>query len=140
MSHDPAQTPNRHFPHLTPTNHRITSPADAAYNCAAWAAGEMNQWWEPRYFWPVADEFGLRKAFEQLGFVRVSKEAITDIGDTVVLYSLGIDDTHIARRLSNGLWTSKLGKWQDIEHDSPEAVAGGVYGEIVDYLWKPNRP
>jgi hypothetical protein len=32
------------------------------------------------------------------------------------------------------LWTSKLGAAIDIEHDSPEALAGGVYGEVVAVL------
>ena len=31
-------------------------------------------------------------------------------------------------------WTSKLGKSEDIEHDTPDVVAGGVYGEVDEFL------
>jgi hypothetical protein len=31
----------------------------------------------------------------------------------------------------NGKWTSKLGNEEDIEHDTPESVAGGLYGDVV---------
>ena len=39
--------------------------------------------------------------------------------------------THAARQLPGGNWTSKLGKGEDIEHDTPDVVAGGLYGEFV---------
>jgi hypothetical protein len=35
------------FPRLIPLNHRETSPATAAYNCVAWAAGDTDHWWRP---------------------------------------------------------------------------------------------
>ena len=47
--------------------------------------------------------------------------------------------THAARQLPNGKWTSKLGKAEDVEHESPEDVAGGVYGEVVQFMRRP-RP
>jgi hypothetical protein len=36
--------------------------------------------------------------------------------------------------LPDGKWTSKLGKAEDIEHDSPDDVAGGVYGKVTCIL------
>ena len=33
-----------------------------------------------------------------------------------------------------GKWSSKLGKAEDIEHDTPDDVAGGIYGEVVQIL------
>ncbi len=33
-----------------------------------------------------------------------------------------------------GKWSSKLGEAEDIEHDSLDDVAGGVYGEVVEVL------
>lgn len=57
------------FPRLTAQNHRITSPATANYNCVAWAAGDVEHWWQPGKYWPVAewpqDDFGLG-ALEQV--------------------------------------------------------------------------
>ncbi|MCG8587287.1 MAG: hypothetical protein MI757_21490 [Pirellulales bacterium] len=45
--------------------------------------------------------------------------------------------THAARQLPDGRWTSKLGKAEDIEHDSANDVAGGLYGEVVEFMKRP---
>ena len=45
--------------------------------------------------------------------------------------------SHAARQLPDGKWTSKLGKDQDIEHDTPFDVAGGLYGEVVQIMKGP---
>jgi hypothetical protein len=47
--------------------------------------------------------------------------------------------THAALQLASGVWTSKLGPFEDIEHPSVDAVNGPVYGSIVCYLSRP-RP
>jgi hypothetical protein len=47
--------------------------------------------------------------------------------------------THAARQLPDGTWTSKLGKDVDIEHDYPDDVAGGVYGEVVVLMQRTTR-
>ena len=52
----------------------------------------------------------------------------------VALYASGLFYTHAARQLPNGKWTSKLGRGEDIEHDSPDDVAGGVYGAVVGVM------
>jgi hypothetical protein len=54
--------------------------------------------------------------------------------EKVALYGLAESYTHAARQLPDGRWTSKLGNEEDIEHDSPEAVAGGLYGELVLFM------
>lgn len=46
---------------------------------------------------------------------------------------------HAARQLSSGAWTSKLGKDVDIEHDTPDDVAGGLYGEVVQLMRRPSQ-
>ncbi len=51
--------------------------------------------------------------------------------EKVALYALGETPTHAARQLANGTWSSKLGPAIDIEHATPDAVAGGIYGEVV---------
>jgi hypothetical protein len=43
--------------------------------------------------------------------------------------------THAARQLPNGRWTSKLGDFEDIEHDTPEGLAGNVYLSLA-YIMK----
>jgi hypothetical protein len=54
--------------------------------------------------------------------------------EKVALFGSSLYYTHAARQLPNGKWTSKLGKAEDIEHDSPDIVAGGVYGELVQVM------
>jgi hypothetical protein len=44
--------------------------------------------------------------------------------------------THAARLLPSGLWTSKLGEWEDIEHDL-HALEGDVYGTVALLLKRP---
>lgn len=45
--------------------------------------------------------------------------------------------THAARQLSDGRWTSKLGDFEDIEHDTVNDVTGPCYGTIACYLRRP---
>jgi len=51
----------------------------------------------------------------------------------------GLLYTHAARQLASGRWTSKLGGAEDVEHDRPNDVAGGVYGEVVQIMRRPIR-
>ncbi len=125
------------FPRLTPGNHRTTSPASPDYNCVAWAAGDTEHWWQPGVFWPVPtepDDFGLKtlqQAFAAQGYQGCGADSGLDAGfEKVALFGAGAFYTHAARQLPSGKWTSKLGSAEDIEHDAPEVVAGGVYGEV----------
>jgi hypothetical protein len=42
-----------------------------------------------------------------------------------------------SRQLPSGRWTSKLDRAEDIEHDPPHDVAGGIYGDIVQIMKRP---
>jgi len=42
--------------------------------------------------------------------------------------------------LPSGKWTSKLGRLEDIEHDTPDDVAGGVYGEVAGFMKRAILP
>jgi len=137
------------FPRLTPDNHRVTSPPTTDYNCIAWAADDTERWWEPGVYWPIpATGYGpdaLEAAFAALGF-EPCPDGTDEAGWVkVALYAAGAFATHAARQLPGGTWTSKLGRREDIEHDTADAVAGGVYGEVFRYLRRrttapPPRP
>lgn len=137
--------PSDLFPRLTPANHQITSPATAEYNCVAWAAEDTEHWWQPGTYWlpkdwPQDDASltALKQAFAAMGYVDCDRDAGWEPGFVkVALYSSGPFYTHAARQLPNGNWTSKLGEDVDIEHDSPEAVAGGIYGAVVAIMKRP---
>ncbi len=129
------------FPRLTPHNHRVTSPASIDYNCIAWSAGDMDHWWQPGVFWPIevrTKDFGitvLQQVFRALGYEDCGMEFSLEADfEKVALFSDGFYYTHAARQLAKGKWTSKLGKAEDIEHDTPHDVAGGVYGEVVQVM------
>lgn len=135
------------FPLLVPGNHRITSPVDELYNCIAWAAGESSRWWQPGspYYWPVADwpkddpgMEGLVRAFATLSYVDCGMNSSLEVGwEKVAMYGTSWAWTHAARQLPSGWWASKLGDLDDIEHETPEAVAGGVYAEVLQVLKRP---
>jgi hypothetical protein len=50
------------------------------------------------------------------------------------------EPTHAARQLPNGMWTSKLGVWKDVEHAKLASIEGGDYGKVVKYLRRERRP
>lgn len=131
------------FPRLTVDNHRVTSPPTTAYNCVAWSAGDVNHWWQPGGFWPVdvraddASVAALIHAFESLGYATCEGDRLEEGFEKVAVYGSGMFYTHAARQLPSGLWTSKLGRAEDIEHDTPGTVAGGLYGEVVQIMRRP---
>ena len=138
--------PSRDLPGLTPDNHRETSPKDSKYNCIAWAAGDTENWWQPGVYWRPADwpanDCGLgtlEAAFQLLGYQDCGMDWSLVPGFTkVALYGTGSSlYTHAARQLLSGKWTSKLGSKEDIEHDTPDVVANGVYGEVMQIMKRP---
>lgn len=135
---------SKDFPRLTATNHRITSPPSTDYNGIAWSAGDTHHWWQPGVYWPISvppDDFGisiLELAFAALGFTDCGPNDSLETGfEKVALYGSVEFYTHAAKQLATGKWTSKLGRDVDIEHDAPDNVAGGLYGEVVQYMKRP---
>lgn len=128
------------FPRLTDQNHRPTSPSDVTYNCIAWSAGDVTRWWQPGFYWPVnvsREDCGigtLVEMFRTLGFHEGAVLQLEPGIEKVALYGNGLHYTHAARQLPSGKWTSKLGKLEDIEHDHPDDVAGGIYGEVIEIM------
>jgi hypothetical protein len=130
------------FPNLSATTHRITSPVDPAYNCIAWAAGDDRRWWWPDAaligYWPPDTErsdslAGFRQAFESLGYHIVSDPETVPGSDVIAIFAKDGVPTHASRRLPNGLWSSKLGRGPDIEHELT-GIEGDLYGSVAIYL------
>jgi hypothetical protein len=129
------------LPRLTATNYRITSSASWQYNCIAWAADITDAWWwpAPGRYWPSEAPreetiAAFLAAFASLGYQPIADSALEPAVEKLVLYAQNETPTHAARQLADGWWTSKLGPNIDIEHETPDAVTGGLYGEVVAVL------
>jgi hypothetical protein len=131
------------FPNLKPTDYQITSPPDNAYNCIAWAAGRIDSWWQalkaPGYYWPDHLPFDDRietivRVFEHLGFEQCDNNQLENAYEKVAVYGQNGLYEHMARQLPNGKWTSKLGKYHDIEHLTLDGLTGETYGAVAKIL------
>jgi hypothetical protein len=123
---------------LDPDRYIVTSDETDAYNCVGWAASELDpgQWWPmpdaPEYFWPegarrdeTLDAFA--EGLTMLGY-RICTDGAHEPGfEKIAVFAARGAPTHVARQLPDGRWTGKLGPWEDIEHESPMDLAGGLY-------------
>jgi len=123
-----------------------TSEVTPTYNCIAWAAGDSTQWYEPDpmgfYFWPrnIPRQYSVEAyvmVYESMGYKPCDNGAFENEFEKVAVFSKNGKPTHAARQLSDGKWTSKLGKNIDISH-SIESMEGGQYGDVHQFL-KRNR-
>jgi hypothetical protein len=118
------------------------------YNCIAWAAGDDNRPWWPRddplapYYWPFLDGDetldNFVRAFESLGYTECTPDgSIEDGVEKIAIYADALDvPQHAAKSLPNGMWTSKMGNGEDIEHATLGIVAGREYGQPKRFLKK----
>ena len=130
-----------------------TSDRTTRYNCIAWAAGKIDEWWWPLdlagYTWPKGS--GLRYelpnqetlenfilAFKSLGYAECDNGK-TEIGvEKVAIYTDHIGrPRHAARSLSEGSWTSKLGNGEDITHATLDSIGCVAYGKATSFLKRP---
>lgn len=133
------------FPSLRKEGYRVTSAEDDDYNCIAWAADRKNaRWWPVEgvegVFWPegvpleeTVDSFVL--AYGTEGYEPCDSAEVEFGYEKIAIYA---DENgvpcHAARQTATGIWTSKLGGWEDIEHDTLSGVAGKEYGHPVRFL------
>lgn len=137
---------SRELPRLRADNYRETSPPTWTYNCVAWAAGVVDAWWWPIVgrFWPESipreeTVTAFLQAFALLGYQTGHSVSLDSDIEKVALYAEGKTPTHAARQLPEGWWTSKLGPSVDIEHATPDDVAGGLYGEVVAIVGRKRK-
>jgi hypothetical protein len=125
----------------------VTSQATWDYNCIAFAAGEEDEYW-----WPDPDGIGrwpegvrreetldaFVELFLSLGYALCESWESEEGFEKVALYVSGGEPTHAAVEQPNGKWKSKLGSWEDIEHENPhslETIGGiGSYGLAHTFL------
>jgi hypothetical protein len=133
---------DRDFPAAAFDGYALTSPSDPDYNCIAWATGDTEIWWwptpydQPGIYWPEqapreATVRAFLTAYATQGWIDCELDASIETGfEKLALY---VDANqavqHAARQLPNGEWTSKLGKYKDIQHTSPAALETSSLGE-----------
>lgn len=131
------------FPGLIRVRYDLTSPKDVTYNCIAWAAGDTDNWW-----WPVGDGYwpanvphevtvdAFSAAYGTLGYEVCGQPELEPGVERIALFlDMGNGrPTHAAKQLPDGRWTSKLGKLEDIIHESLDALCGDAYGEAKVFL------
>lgn len=128
------------FPGLKDDSFQITSPPHKKYNCIAWALGDNSKWWWPHpkgtAHWPddVPREETI-SAFQHLfvtnGYESCNDDQLEPGFTKIALFARDNEiPTHAAKQLTNGRWTSKLGRSEDIEHNLRD-LEGQVYGAVV---------
>ncbi len=139
------------FPNLRKDNYRVTGAESKAYNCIAHAAGKDDaRWWpapeeDEDIHWPegvarVETLEAFSAAFATLGYVPCAGSDLADGFEKIALYATEDETpTHAARQLPSGSWTSKLGEWEVIEHETLDAVNCPEYGKATKYLKRPRK-
>lgn len=133
-----------YFPGLRRGRYHVSSPETDEYNCIAWAAHVDDRWWDPsgnpNTYWPdgvpmASTLESFTAVYEREGFEPCDTPIHESGYERVAIYSKSDGKaSHVARQLPDGRWTSKLGDWPDIEHDSPEALEGDFYGHVSSIM------
>ena len=135
------------FPGLAGKDYRVTSPKDDVYNCIAWSAGVIDDWWWPdkagQGHWPAgvpreATIDAFRRMFLSLGFEPCTGAESEPGLEKIALFATDAGvPKHAARQLPTGRWTSKLGIMEDIEHELRD-IEGAAYGSVT-FIMKRKR-
>lgn len=134
-----------------------TSPSTKNYNCIAWAAEDNTKRWDLDpygiYYWPSTvprrkSIEAVASVFESIGYKTCDDES-SELGfKKIAIYADSLDSpTHAARQLPNGKWTSKLGDFEDVEHQFVHVWESALmqmrsfelssYGKLVKIMKKP---
>lgn len=122
-----------HFPNLKiGENGNYTSEKGDQYNCAAWAVQLEDEWIQ---FEDAQGNLDLSieryiTYYKNHGF-EVGKNPDLEIGiiKIAIYANENKEFKHVARQLTDGQWTSKIGDWEDIEHKTLDVVTGKSYGK-----------
>jgi len=131
------------FPGLAEGHFRFTSPDDHSYNCCAFAVYETWRCWDPQPFanlyWPegaprVPTLAAYVAAYGTRGFLPATTADLEFGLEKIAIY-VGTDGvvSHVARQLDSGIWTSKLGPREDIEHELA-GLEGSRWGSVQAVL------
>ncbi len=131
------------FPNTSQEPFVITSPQTTFYNCIAWAFGDDTKWYWPdpdeMYFWPdniprTIEINSFIELYKLIGYEICKTDELENGFEKVAIFvDINGYPTHAARQLTNGLWTSKLGREYDIKH-SIYSMNNSVYGNATVFM------
>jgi hypothetical protein len=135
------------WPYLLSEGYNVISVETWDYNCIAFAADVQDEWWWPDQngdaSWPIPNrEETLQcfvQAFESLGYKKCWFGIRQRRFERIAIYANQGVPTHAAKQLQDGRWKSKLGPWEDIEHNTTKAVEEYSYGKVVLYMKRRRR-
>lgn len=135
------------FPNLAASGWCLSSERCPIYNCIAFGLHIKDEWWEangnPGHYWPsdIEQAETIKSWIEVYGLhgfcVCDSSELKLDT-EKVAFYVKDGEPQHVARQLDDGRWISKLGRREDIEHNTLHALEGDEYG-TVEVVMKRQR-
>ena|SRR3989442_11840681 len=143
-----AQDIEEWFPRLLHEGYQETSPEDNTYNCIAWAGDDNQEKWDPdattgRY-WPnnvprTRDLSSFIVLYEvEGGYVPCENGELEPGFEKIAIFlNLAKEVEHASRQLHDGTWTSKLGEWEDITHQTLSCLEGNIYGRVSQFLKRP---
>ena len=119
----------------------VTSQKTNDYNCFAWAAGESDSWWYPSLddFWPegvaeIETISAFVEAFQTVDFEICEDEIFEDGFEKIAIYANDYGQPkHAARQINDRLWTSKIGLWEDVQHEYVTNLIIDINGKTIDY-------
>jgi hypothetical protein len=133
------------FPNLENTEYEVTSEETVDYNCFAFVAGEEDCRWDPvdpDGYWPdgVPRELTLDafiKAYQTIGYECCDNGDIEPGFQKIAIYTYNGEPQHAAIQTENGMWKSKLGDWEDIQHELKGLENPNYYGVVQQILKRP---
>lgn len=131
----------QNFPNIKNNNFIITSENDDYYNCISWAYGMSEISLCPnrdRYYWPdnISNTEHINSFIELYKVIKYescSDGILEDGYEKICIYEKDNIPTHASKQLQDGMWTSKMGIYNDVKH-SVFALNGGLYGDITIYM------
>lgn len=74
------------------------------------------------------------QAYQTVGYEPCESSDFESGFEKIAIYATPDGEpTHAARQLPNGKWTSKLGRWEDIEHEL-DGLTSEMYGSVKQIL------
>lgn len=147
---DPIGAIEDRFPKLVAEGYGLTSVPTDAYNCVAWVARDIAQWWGPGvdgYYWPFPSQddslTSFITLFRSLGFEECPDGTLEADIEKIAIYGNDDEFEHVAFQRNDGSWSSKLGELGDIRHDRVDSIAGPgffEYSNVVAYMRRSREP